>query len=248
MAKGENSEKGHQGWKTVPLKPAPAPTVDSSALSHLSSAGTQSVAVKPIVRVRMGLDTSHPFPQANSLQKVASVVDAVYKEVDNDGDLASALDVSHRQGAYYANAAAYLGLIAEVSRDPRQWGLTASGILFLESSSGERFEMLSHLLNLIPVATQVEEQMESVSSSEDLSSSTAKRRVDTINAWTEALTADDAEHSFALERDETNLRIPQAAKNAALIRASRLVLAGEKKPEICDRCFLAKSTSGVCGC
>lgn len=246
MPAGENSEKGHQGWKTVPLKPVSAPTVNLSA-SHPSTVG-EAVALKPILRVRLDLDPSRPFPQANSLQKVAAVVDAVYKEVDNDGALASALGVSDRQGAYYANAAAYLGLITEVATDPREWGLTASGILFLESNSSERFGMLSHLINLIPVATQANSQTESISSSEDLSNSTAERRVATINAWTEALTAEDAEDSFALERDETNSRIPEAAKSAALAKASRLKIAGEKPLEICGRCFMAKSTSGVCNC
>lgn len=144
--------------------------------------------------------------------------------------------------------AAYLGLITEVASDPREWGLAAGGILFLESDSSERFEMLSHLINLIPIATQSHSQTESISSSEDLSSSTAERRVATINSWAEALTADDAEVSFALERDETNSRIPEAARNAALAKATRLKIAGEKPLEICDKCFMAKSTSGVCNC
>lgn len=80
MAKGENSEKDHQGWKTVLLKPAPAPTVSLSSPKTLSTKDTS--VKKSVVRVRLGLDTSRPFPQANSLQKVVAVVDAVYREVE----------------------------------------------------------------------------------------------------------------------------------------------------------------------
>ncbi len=56
-------------------------------------------------------DDSFPYPQANDLEKVVAVVDLVHGGVDTPEGIADALDLHHREGAYYANAAGWLGLV-----------------------------------------------------------------------------------------------------------------------------------------
>lgn len=52
-----------------------------------------------------------PFPQADDLRRVVDVVDAVASGITTRAGLAARFDLNERQADYYANAAAFLGLI-----------------------------------------------------------------------------------------------------------------------------------------
>lgn len=83
--------------------------------------------------------TAVPAPQANSLPALACVVDAVADGCDTNQAIAEAIGYTSRQGAYYANAAAALGLIEDSGNStPREWRLTESGTLFVSQNATDR--------------------------------------------------------------------------------------------------------------
>lgn len=242
-----NVERGTKGFITRPPKVAVPPSASSIEIKRPVS--TEVPIYKPVINISLKPNASRPFPQANSLAKVAGVVDAVSETADTDEGIAIAIGVVPRQGSYYANAAAYLGLITEVDGSPRAWGLTAQGILFLESDAKSRTNMLSELVSGMPAALAATgEQTRDLASSEDLSDSTADRRVAALNAWMNTLTSDDSDSVLCLERDEIRGRIPEAAKAVAEMRAKFKLANSDKPLEICAECFMAKSVTGVCHC
>src|SRR5512133_520630 len=82
---------------------------------------------------------SLPFPQADDLRRVIDVVDAVAAGVVTRPEIASRFDVNERQADYYANAAAYLGLI---HRGQAGFEPTAIGKQFVSCSFSARQTLL----------------------------------------------------------------------------------------------------------
>ena len=205
-----------------------------------------------IIKIRQKLDTSRPFPQANSLAKVSSVVDAVSGNADTDEGIALAIGVVGRQGSYYANAAAYLGLLQEAGGSPRSWALTAQGIDFLNAKPIDRVKVLTGLVAQMPAALATLDDdgtaESEVANTQSLSDSTASRRVATLNSWLKVLTSSKAEEELTLEYEELRQRLPEASLAVAEARSIRIANAESKPAVICDRCYMAKSASGVCSC
>jgi len=253
MPKGSNTEKEKQGFQpTIPSKPTvPTPSTMSQKHSIKSKIGENSIP--SIIHIKLKLDTSRPFVQANSLAKLATVVDAVSGSADTDESIAIAIGVVTRQGSYYANAAAYLGFLQEGGGSPRTWNLTAQGIYFLNSNASERVRILTELFSKIPSATSVIDDTgtaeNEIANSESLSDSTASRRVKTLNSWIEILTSTKAIDKMTLEQDSVRNRIPEAAQNAAEVRARIKINRGESiELVICSVCYMAKSVNGICNC
>jgi hypothetical protein len=204
------------------------------------------------IKLSLSLNTTYPFPQANSLAKVASVVDAVSEGADSDDALGAGVGVVLRQGSYYAVAAAYLGLIEEVGVSPRAWGLTAQGAVFLESNAEERIDILLSLVEKIDASDAALDDDDSaedeISRMENLSSSTAGRRAACLKSWIDTLTnKSEAITALTLEQDGVRVRLPEATVLALSARAKRLGKNVEKPLAICNQCFLALLPSGLCG-
>lgn len=241
-----------QGGKQAPTA-APVTPVASEG-----SSGNDNHLEQRIIHIKRRLDTTRPFPQANSLAKVASVIDAVSGSADTDEGIASAIGVVGRQGSYYANAAAYLGFIQEGGGAPRSWTLTAQGIDFLNSTASERVDILIELVmtgkissvasTLLDTNSEVDDAEQEVANSESLADSTAHRRVATINSWINMLTSVQAMEELALEHDGVRERLPEAAKIAA--EARKRIRNSGTSPElvICTSCYMAKSVTGICNC
>lgn len=201
------------------------------------------------------INTNYPYPQANSLSKVAAVVDAVSGLADTDEGVAAAIGVVPRQGAYYATAAGYLGLLAETGSSPRTWGLTSLGVVFLESDSDSRVELLSGLVAQIPAADTVETlgddfyTVDEIEVGENLSTATASRRASALSSWVKTLASENSAMSLTLESDGVAGRIIDAASVASAGRErARLRAHVEPVYEVCPDCFMQKSASGGCGC
>lgn len=201
------------------------------------------------------LNTAYPYPQANSLAKVAAVVDAVSGRADTDDGVAAAIGVVPRQGAYYAVAAGYLGLIAETGGSPRSWALTAAGADFLTADANGRVEMLSDLVAAMPAADTVldggVEADEEIASNENLSGTTAQRRAAAVSSWMQTLTSPGAAAALTLETDEMSRRLPEASIVAETARANARLRASatrEIRRETCPDCFMEKTAAGTCGC
>jgi Domain of unknown function (DUF6997)/Domain of unknown function (DUF6996) len=88
-----------------------------------------------------------PFPQADDLTKVIDVTDILASTPADKDQIAERFQVDPRQGDYYANAAAWLGL-AEKSKGRFQ--LTKAGIQFNKLSRVKRIEELASLLAEMP--------------------------------------------------------------------------------------------------
>jgi hypothetical protein len=197
------------------------------------------------------IDDSFPVPQANSLAKVAAAVDAIEGGANTDDAVAHAIGVTPRQGAYYANAAGYLGFVApSAAAQPRQWDVTPAGAEFLNADAPTRAEVLSHLVSTIPEVdsslndgAEVEEMLV-----ERLGESTAVRRAATLQSWMDTLTDPEvAEGYLVLESDGVRDRIDAA--RAVAIRAreeARRRATTERPTAVCPGCFMTLPSTGVC--
>ena len=85
-----------------------------------------------------------PFPQADDLDTVVEVAHLIADGKTTKSDLAECFEFNERQGDYYANAAAYLGLI---ERQNREFVLSAAGSRFVRMAS--RNERAAYLLESV---------------------------------------------------------------------------------------------------
>lgn len=248
-----NVKPGLKGFQpvshTIPKPPTPVDPASHMVPWHEEIPRSNA----PIIKVKLSLSTQRPFPQANSLSKVASVVDAVAGGADTDEALAMAIDVVNRQGAYYAHATAYLGFITETGASPRGWMLTAQGIDFLRKTPADRVSMLTELVGKIDVAVATLDDSGDAESeiaiNESLSSSTASRRAATIASWINIITSNKAIEEVALEYDGVKQRLPEAAKFALEAKNKIRQAGNDSRPVVvCPNCFTTKSANGVCLC
>lgn len=276
MGKPVNAIKGKQGFQATgrkaPDSPTPAPRTGRPALlpgdgedSSLAQAtqtwerlSREEVAARQVSEAHNVVDltmfrveTSYPVPQANSLSKVAAAVDAIEDGAVTDDAVAHAIGVSQRQGAYYANAAAYLGLVSETAHgSPREWQVTGAGAEFLNANAATRAEILSHVVSQIPeVDANLNDHVDIEETySHNMSESTAERRAATIASWMDTLTDKDAAVAdLRLETDGVRDRIDAARQVAVAAReAARRKTQTERHGQVCSRCFTQMPLSGAC--
>jgi len=154
----------------------------------------------PIPTLEVLLDTtteedcsSLPFPQANDIRRVIDVVDAVAAGVVTRAGIAARFEIDARQADYYANAAAYLGL---VQRSAQGFEATPIGAQFATLEFTARQTLLLRQLIQRPVFRQTvihlcatgtfpmhERVAEWVSSASGLTGRTPLRRAATVLAW-----------------------------------------------------------------
>jgi hypothetical protein len=135
-----------------------------------------------------------PFPQADDLSKVVDVVELLFSGSLDKSEIAEGFGVDPRQGDYYANAAAWLGL-ARKARG--QFALTRDGRQFAQMDRSTRLGWLAERVSAMPVfyetaqafakgtAPNIEAIAELISKLPDLSGSTPRRRASTVRAWVE---------------------------------------------------------------
>jgi hypothetical protein len=136
--------------------------------------------------------TDVPFPQADSVEKVADVVDGIANGVVSHPEIAQRYAFDERHARYYADAARYLGLL---QRDDG-YALTEQGEALVHEPSVARVERLALRMLATPVfrlAAEATLQGEALSTDDlaerlaharsDLSGTTLKRRAQTVSAW-----------------------------------------------------------------
>ena len=139
-------------------------------------------------------DPDDIVPQANSPEKIILTVDAVADGCSTSKEIAEALGVDPRQGAYYATAARHLGLVERAGQS--HWTLTADGIAAAQSSTEDLVHLLDKHLEKNPhiaIYTDGGEQalIDEWSMRGDIGDETMARRATTIRSWAEYLTSDD---------------------------------------------------------
>ena len=191
-----------------------------------------------------------PLPQANNLGALAAVVDAVAAGCDTTAEIAEAIDMADRQGGYYPNGAATLGLIVKAAgTHPARWRLTADGLTFVDLDAAGRAAMLARIIaEYGQVQTFREdgaEKLEGYYLLEGLAPATARRRVSTISTWSQwaaRAAAGLADREVGEASAATRLRAPQvlAARKAAERRHAL------PQAATCTRCYVQLAANGTC--
>jgi hypothetical protein len=133
-----------------------------------------------------------PFPQADDISKIIDVVEILSSGPEDKAGIAEKFDVDPRQGDYYGNGAAWLGL-AEKS----DGGFTATpkGEEFSSLDRSQRLARLAEMVSAMPVfhdaafeqvqSGQIDTQLaaRSLVRNFGLSQSTGDRRALTVRAW-----------------------------------------------------------------
>lgn len=197
----------------------------------------------------MSVNLAYPAPQADRLDRLAVVVDAVDVGADTSSAIAASLDMVDRQGAYYANAAAYLGLIEEVpGTSPQQWRLTDDGRVYAAAGGPGRLDLLTGLVAQVP-AVQVYLEADGgmgavvdLYAACDLDAQTATRRAQTASAWA-GLLLEQCDPD-TLVRDGATVRAV-AARIAAELAAARIAAAPAPAP-VCQGCWMQLPSTLVC--
>lgn len=201
-----------------------------------------------------------PLPQADNLDKVSTVVDAVNGGATTSESIGESIDAVDRQGSYYANAAGYLGLVEKRKDDigTTQFSLTMAGQTFQSLPVEERAVMLKQLVEQTPLMQEYrasggsrEELEKTISQNGGHESSVAKRRAASIIAWNDSLSdVSTLSESMGSGRAQTITRSIEASKKQAEERAEKqqALFASVVKQHgaICSQCFMAKSLNGTC--
>ena len=206
-------------------------------------------------RSQTTINESFPFPQANDLEKVLTVVDAVAAQADTSAAIADTIGVSaEREGTYYADAAGYLGLVEiDNAGGLRTYQLTELGEHLYSADTDERAELLRQVVARVPAvdefALRGEDGLaEFMDEETNLSGTTLDRRAATISSWHRAISSGDAlTDKLDSERIGADSRVLAAAAKATEARKD---YAEKNRPapqaEVCMSCFMEKPASGIC--
>jgi hypothetical protein len=209
------------------------------------------------IEVATSINDRFPLPQANNLEKVCSVMDAVLLGANSAEAIGETLGLHTREGAYYGDAAGYLGLVDTASgADQKTYELTALGEQLADASTADRVEMLRNIVATVPAvqiyAEHGEAGVQEMLSEAGLGETTVGRRSSTISSWYMSLAVEKDIEFTALaesERQNSNVRGVEAAIRLDLVRRARALAAPtEKVAAVCTNCFMALPVSGICDC
>ena len=196
------------------------------------------------------------FPQANDLEKVMLVVDAVENDATTNDSLASVFGIAERTGAYYAAAAGYMGLVQKHETDTLQhFSLTGLGQTMLVLNREERSDLMAEMVNRLPAADTMSEGgvdalERELAKDNDWEESTVNRRAACISSWFDSAT--DRERLANTHEEQSVLastRYEAAARMANAQRADARQKAEAGRPRVgavCQSCFTEKSLAGDC--
>ncbi len=198
-------------------------------------------------------DYTYPYPQANDLESVVAVVDIVEGGATTSDSIADALGMHPRQGSYYSNAAAWLGMVeVDKTTEPHTWGLTSLGATLQVSDPTIRAEIVAQMVAQLDdahtVAGSGSQALERQLLADDLSPDTATRRAASMKSW--VMATDDRTGLASQVEAATSAcarRVPAAAAKAAEQRAAaRLAAVQAPVYDFCPSCFVAMPATGVC--
>ena len=206
-------------------------------------------------RTQATINEAFPFPQANDLEKVLTVVDAVAAHADTSAAIADTIGVSaEREGTYYADAAGYLGLVeTETTNGLRTYQLTELGEHLYVAEPHERAELLRQIVARVPAVDEYSIRgddglAEYMGEETQLTGTTLDRRAATITSWHRAVISGDAlADKLDTERAGADTRVLAAALMAAETRrehAARNRVA--PTADVCTGCFMELPVSGHC--
>lgn len=209
----------------------------------------QSTAIKEITG---NINEDYPYPQANDLEKVDTVLEAINKGANSATGIGESImdekrtstkeGARKRDGHYYAEAAGYLGFVEKSGGDGFDSGageyvLSDLGRSYLDANSSERAEILRGAVNNMPAVqayrnagggekgrAAAAEAMHDKAGDE-----TATRRAATVQAWVD--TVDDEGFVDIVDNQQTasSEHIQTAIANDAKRREERKKRIAEKR-------------------
>src|SRR5690625_3408485 len=171
----------------ISRQPAGRPTCGQFAHQIREPAGVARDTGTRMIRADYEVNESCPIPQANDLDKLNCVADAVHNGANTREAVAEALNIHPREGAYYADAAGYLGLVDTVPGEPvRTYATTGLGQAMVTAADDDRSEMISQMVLHVP-GVEIHDHggegaLMGFYNLEGLGHTTANRRADTIPA------------------------------------------------------------------
>lgn len=199
------------------------------------------------------IDESFPVPQANNLDAIASVPDIVAAGANTSSGVAAALGMTDREGAYYADAAGYLGLVdIQPGADVKTYRLTDAGQALLGTDPDHRAALMAAIVDEVPAVTDLragDEQgvLDRLGSDAGLGPTTAARRLDTFRSW-ERMTASPHALADAVAATAGTARANITAAIQVSVREHDEARKRntERPAAYCGSCFMQLPTSGLC--
>lgn len=198
------------------------------------------------------------IPQANDLEKVSSVVDAIDNGANTAGGLGESFGIDSRQGNYYGNAAEYIGLVqrSESMDNTTEYELTANGKVFKDSSAAERAVMMRELVNSTPVmkayidsGRDKKKLEEYIRDSGNYESSVATRRAHSIVNWDKKLNSSTFESEIGTSLTQVSATSAKVGDRIRQERINKLTrMSGPKDYGTCMDCFSKLPATGRCDC
>lgn len=214
--------------------------------SH-DEAGNFPVFIDPALIETNAAYDSYPVPQADSLAKLSVAIDAIDSGIGHPETTSEAMGMVPRQGAYYLNAAGYLG-IAEQDADG-EYHLTELGEEIAQHQGEDRISALSQVVSYAPLVRAVsqDDDVAMADALGDLGDGTSERRIATARVWANASAESDR---LTIEYAESYAKqspgFEEAAKRSReIIRRSR-EQKRETAPSFCPECFMQLPVTGVC--
>lgn len=199
------------------------------------------------------VNEAFPLPQANNLEKVVSVIDAVAVGANTGPAIAEALAMHDREGSYYGDAAGYLNLVdVEPGVIPKTYTLTALGEQLLDVDAMDRVDVIAGIVRSAPPVQAIEDLGEDgareLIAEGDLTGVTVERRFQSARSWGRSTSDLSVLTEMAgREIDDCRVRAVAAAEHAREVREIRLAANREPVAAVCTGCFMQLPVSGVCG-
>ncbi len=150
-----------------------------------------------LMNIPVGFEPADAFPQANDMDKLVDMVQAMMDVPMTKSDIAELFDFDDRQGDYYGNAACFLGLLRRVDGG---FSVTEAGLEFgrLRSRAARTSRLVAILISMpttreaIQLLVNKGFRLEKIANDEiaalirkrsGLSGSTPERRASTLRAW-----------------------------------------------------------------
>ncbi|WP_156251019.1 hypothetical protein [Pseudactinotalea terrae] len=229
------------------------PTGISAGGQFATKPRTESGVQLTHAAIQVRIDASFPVPQANNLDAIASVPEIVAAGANTPSGVAAALGMADREGAYYGDAAGYLGLVeVEPGAPVKSYQLTDAGRALAEADPVSRAALMTAVIDEVPQVRALrsgDQQgvLDRLGADDGLGSTTAVRRLDTFRSW-DRMTASPFELTDAVaaaaDVAHANLGAAIQVSVSEVEQARRKNL--ERPVTYCGSCFLQLPASGSC--
>lgn len=170
------------------------------------------------------INDDYPYPQANDLEKVDTVLESINKGATSATGIGESImdenrtstkeDARKRDGHYYAEAAGYLGFVEKSGGDGFDSGageyiVSDLGRSYLDADPSERAQILRAAVNNMPAVQAYRNsgggergrQAAAEAMHDKTGDSTSSRRANTVQAWVDAV--DDTNFSEVVNKQQS---------------------------------------------